>query len=120
MNTQTQLPGMDSGTGSPRPAVDGVDSSPPRVELPERDQMLLESYCLEDLVGPDDPVRIIWEIVKQWNLSRFYAAYRARGSQPGRAALDPRVLIAVWLYGATRNVSSGRELERRCQREAGF
>jgi transposase len=26
----------------------------------------------------------------------------------------------VWLYGATRNIFSGRELERRCQKEAGF
>jgi transposase len=111
---------MESATASPRPAVRPVDDSPPRVQLAERDQILLESYCLEDLVGPDDPVRIIWELVKRWNLSRFYAAYRARGGQPGRAAIDPRVLIAVWLYGATRNISSGRELERRCQKEAGF
>lgn len=120
MSTQTHLPGMENDPGAALPLVRPVDDSPPRVQLPERDQILLESYCLEDLIPQDDPVRLIWEVVKRWNLSHFYEGYRVRGSQPGRAALDPRVLIAVWLYGATRNVFSGRELARRCQREAGF
>lgn len=120
MEAQTRFADMEEGPAESRPLDLSVDCSPPRLARPQRAQMLLEPCCLEDLVPDDHPVRIVWEVVQRWDLSRFYAAYRARGSQPGRSAIDPCLLVAVCLYGATRNVASGRELARLCQSEAAF
>ena len=45
----------------------------------------------------------------------FLEPIRARGEEAGRAATDPRILIALWLYAATRGVASARELDRLCR-----
>jgi transposase len=39
-------------------------------------------------------------------------AIKARGSNAGRAAIDPRVLFALWLYATLDGVGSGREVAR--------
>ena len=39
-------------------------------------------------------------------------AIKARGSNAGRAAIDPRILFALWLYATLQGVGSGRELAR--------
>ncbi|EQD43940.1 transposase, IS4 family protein, partial [mine drainage metagenome] len=35
-----------------------------------------------------------------------------RGSNAGRAAIDPRILFALWLYATLDGVGSGREVAR--------
>jgi transposase len=69
---------------------------------------------LELLLPPDHVARTVWDVVQQWDFTRFEQDLRARGSDPGRAAADPRLLVALWLYAATQNVASGRELARLC------
>lgn len=70
--------------------------------------------CADDLVEADHPVRLIWQVVKQLDLSRFFEPIQARAGEPGRNATDPRLLVALWLYAATRGVGSARELARLC------
>ena len=53
-------------------------------------------------------------VVEGLDLSAFEEPLKARGSTPGRAATDPKVLVALWLYAATAGVGSGRELARLC------
>jgi len=45
-------------------------------------------------------VRVIWQVVERLDLSAFYAPIAARGSEPGRAATDPKLLVGLWLYAA--------------------
>ena len=42
-------------------------------------------------------------------------AIKARGSNAGRAAIDPRILFALWLYATLDGVGSGREVARLSQ-----
>ena len=70
---------------------------------------------LEDLIDKEHDARLVWQLVQTWDLSGFLDAIRARGEAPGRAATDPRLLVALWLYAATRGVAGGRELARLCQ-----
>jgi len=46
------------------------------------------------------------------DLSKLFEAVKARGSNAGRAAIDPRVLFALWLYATLQGVGSGREVAR--------
>ena len=87
----------------------------PRVRRPDRQQTTLEPCCLEDRLPADHPARTVWKVVERLDLSLFHAAIAARGSDPGRAATDPRLLVALWLYAAVEGVGNGRELDRLCR-----
>jgi hypothetical protein len=49
-------------------------------------------------VPEDDPVRAIWEITGRLNLTDFYAAIETQEGEAGRVAIDPRLLISLWVY----------------------
>jgi len=77
--------------------------------------MTLEPCCWDERLPADHPVRTIWSVVERLDLSAFYRAIEARGSEPGRAATDPRLLVALWLYAATQGIGNGRQLARLCE-----
>lgn len=68
----------------------------------------------DDLIPAEHQARVIWEVSGRLDLSRFYEPIRARAGCIGRDATDPRLLVALWLYGCTRGVGSARELARLC------
>jgi transposase len=70
---------------------------------------------LDDLLVDDHRARIVWSVVDMLDLSRFEASIAARGSDPGRAATDPRILIALWLYASLEGVGNGRGIARLCE-----
>lgn len=87
----------------------------PRVQEPNRLQVELRASDLESLLPADHRARLVWGYVVRQDLSRLFDAIKARGSNAGRAAIDPRVLFALWLYATLEGVGSGRELARLCQ-----
>lgn len=121
MNT-TALPGMESlndtevgdASVTPSPAASAPALDAPRLRRPDRDQHYLVPTRLEDLLPADHEARMVWDVVERLDLSAFHAPLKARGSDPGRSATDPRLLVALWLYATLNNVGSARELERLC------
>jgi transposase len=99
----------------PRRQREAAPPAPPRLRRAERRQMLMRPCSLEDLLPGDHDARTIWGVVSSWDLSLFLETIRARGEDPGRAATDPCILIALWLYAATQGVASARELDRLCR-----
>src|SRR5438552_9298158 len=95
-------------------------SEPPRIVTANRAQVQLRPLDLESLLAADHRARAIWTVVEQLDLSQFYAAIHARGSEPGRPAIDPKLLIAVWLYGTSEGVGSARELARLCEQHDAY
>ena len=69
---------------------------------------------LEDLIGPEHPARWIWEAVAELDLSRFYAHLKVVEGGPGRAAIDPQLLVALWLYAGYEGLDCARQLAKRC------
>ena len=67
---------------------------------------------LESLVAPGHRARLVWGYVVRQDLSKLFEAVKARGSNAGRAAIDPRVLFALWLYATLEGVGIGREVAR--------
>jgi len=92
----------------------------PRLLRPERRQVMLRAVDLEGLVAEDDPVRDVWSFVEGLDLGPLYAAIEAREGEPGHPAIDPQILMALWLYAILRGVGSARAVERLCAREIGF
>lgn len=92
----------------------------PRVLTAERNQIELRSFDLESLLPADHRARLVWRAIEGLDLSEFYAAIAARGSTPGRPALDPKVLLALWVYATSEAVGSARQLARLCERDSAY
>jgi transposase len=98
----------------PRPANDGHDDAPPRYETANRAQIELQPCDLETLLPPGHAARLVWRFVEGLDLSAFYAAIRAREGRAGRPPIDPKILVALWLYATMDGVGSAREVDRLC------
>ena len=92
----------------------------PRLASINRQQLVLRSIDVEQLIEEDHPARSIWELVGRLDLSRYYAAIAAVEGRAGREHTDPQVLISLWLYAYSRGISSAREMARRCEYEPAF
>lgn len=86
----------------------------PRVRKPDRSQVVMRMESDDELIPQGHQARVIWDVVAKLDLSAFYTPIKAREGTSGRDAIDPMLLVALWLYAATRGVGSARELARLC------
>jgi len=75
---------------------------------------------LDDVIGADHRVRLVWALVERLDLSAWYEAIEAVEGGPGRAAIDPRILLALWLYATVDGVGSARRLAQLCVEQAPY
>jgi transposase len=75
---------------------------------------------LEELLPPGHAARLVWRFVEGLDLSAFYARIRAREGHAGRSPIDPKILIALWLYATIDGVGSARALDRLCYRHDAY
>ena len=78
----------------------------PRLLTAERRQVVLRAVDLDGLVAADDPVRDVWAFVEGLDLSPLYAVIAAREGEAGHPAIDPKILMALWLYATLRGVGA--------------
>jgi transposase len=104
--------GMNTPTNSDGFAV--------RVKTAQRDQVTMHLHSLEELIGADHPVRNIWRYVCRLDLSAFYRDIEAVKGGSGRDAVDPRILLALWLFATVEGVSSARRLAELCARDFAY
>jgi transposase len=103
------------------PATPSTSAQAPRPRLRTVDrQQLLPAMPLEDLLDTDHQARIVWDFVAGLDLSPLYARIRAVEGGPGRPAIDPRILTAVWLYATLEGVGSARALDWLCANHNAF
>src|SRR5688572_2221362 len=98
-----------------RPSA-GPPPGKPRLRVPQRNQIVIRTLALDQMLPADDEVRAVWDFVEQCDLSPLYAQIRAVEGVAGRNANDPRMLLALWLFATLKGVGSARELERLCER----
>jgi transposase len=101
------------------------DAEPPRAQ-PEkrlkaidRRQSFWGAIDIEKLITEDHPARGIWAMVNQLDLSCLEAKIKAVEGRAGQSSLDPRLLMALWVYAYSEGISSARELSRMCGYEPG-
>ncbi len=101
----------------PTPVVDPQPAGRgrPRLQRPNRGQVVLRPIDLESLLSPDHRARLVWAFVEGLDLSPFHARIRAVEGHSGRPAIDPAILVALWLYATLEGVGSARALDRLCR-----
>jgi len=84
----------------------------------DREQGYLLPPDVRDWLAEDHLARFVIQVVEQLDLEGFYRAYREDGH--GRAAYDPRMMVALILYAYSTGERSSRGIERHCRQDVAY
>ena len=84
----------------------------------DRDQEFLLPPSVREWLPEDHLAWFVVDAVGCIGLGGFYASYREDGW--GRAAFDPRMMVALLLYAYAVGERSSRRIERRCREDVAF
>jgi len=88
-----------------------------RVKRPQRDQIQWRDAALDQMIPKDHRVRAVWAYVDSLDLTPLYGKIRAVEGGVGRDAVDPKILMALWMFAIIEGISSARHLARLCERD---
>ena len=91
-----------------------------RLETAERGQSEFQQSSLDDLLSVDHRARQVWDYVERLDLGVLYGRVRTTVQSTGRPAIDPAILMSLWLYGTLEGVGSARLLDRLCKSDAAY
>lgn len=91
-----------------------------RVKQANRNQICLDVIDYEHLIPEDHVARILVRFVERLNLHSFYEDIKSREGSCGRSAIDPQLLLCLWLYATLEGIGSARLLEKLCERDNTF
>ena len=91
-----------------------------RLRYAERNQVELHTLSLDQMLPQDHVARIVWDSIKELDISPLLADFRSVEHHAGPPAIDPRVLLALWLLATIQGVGSAREIERRCEENMAY
>lgn len=109
----------------PLPEAEPSEAQPagqgkPRLNRPQRTQIEWRPVALDRLLAEEHEVRLIWDWVEGLDLTVLYAHIQAVEGQAGRTAIDPAILMALWLYATLKGVGSARELAGLCEEHLAY
>jgi transposase len=84
----------------------------PRYLAPNRQQVRLLPTDLDATLPRTHPARAVWAFVERCDLTPLYAKILAVEGHAGRPAIDPAILVGLWLLATLDGVGSARALDR--------
>jgi transposase len=108
----------DDAPPSARPIPDAPGR--PRLRTANRQQIVFRAAPLDALLPQDHPARIIWDYAEGLDLSPLYRRIKAVEGGPGRAPIDPKILMALWLYATIEGIGRARHLDELCREHDAF
>src|SRR6476661_522012 len=118
---QPRLFEMPAEDAPPSPPTEAPDlSGRPRLQTANRQQIVFRTAALDELIPPEHPARVVWDYVEGLDLSPLYNAIKAVEGHPGRAPIDPKILMALWLYATIDGVGSARQLNELCHQHDAY
>ena len=82
--------------------------------------MELRAMSVDELIGPDQLARLVWQMVQPFDLRPLLDQVEAREGTPGDPQTDPAILVSQWLYATLDGVGSARELARLCEQHHAY
>jgi transposase len=86
----------------------------PRVQCADRRQAVMSWDTLDERLADDHQARLVWAYVESADLAPLYEKIKAVERWAGRRPIDPKILLALWLYSTLDGVGSAREIDRLC------
>jgi transposase len=84
------------------------------IEGKNRTQSILFPQSLDQIISPDNEVRIIDLFVESIRLEDFHFVMKT--TKEGRPAYHPKDLLKLFVYGYLNHIRSSRQLEKECKR----
>ncbi len=91
-----------------------------RLRQANREQLAWGRIDLDAQLPQDHPVRAIAAVIDRLDLSKLYARIDARDSNPGAPAIDPKLLLGLWVYATSDGENSAREIQRLTELHAAY
>src|SRR5207248_2002701 len=99
-----------------QPTLIEIPEQPPRPEQAERrgpvklrsidrQQTMLVTICVEELIAADHKARAIWELAGRMDLTRFTQSVRTTAGCAGRPVWDPQLMVSLWVYAYSEGIS---------------
>jgi transposase len=92
----------------------------PRLRTANRRQVEWQPFALDELLPAEHQARVVWDYVQDLDLAPLLDRIAAVEGRPGHPPIDPRILLALWLYATLRGVGSARELDRLCEKHVDY
>jgi transposase len=92
----------------------------PRLKIAIRNQIEMITKSLDELLPQDHLARDVWTYVEHLNLAIVLKNIRSVEGNAGRPATDPKIFLAIWLYGTIKGIGSARLLEEYCREHDAF
>ena len=92
----------------------------PRLQCPDRQQAVMSWDTLDERLPEDHQARLVWAYVESADLSLLYEKIKAVEGWAGRRAIEPKILLALWLYATLDGVGSAREIDRLCKQHDAY
>jgi transposase len=83
-----------------------------KIRVPHRDQVEMRCESLDQMLTPDHVARAVWEFVLELDLTPWTSKIKSTLGCAGTKALDPRLLVALWIMATLDGIRSARELSR--------
>jgi transposase len=97
------------------PAARPVRANPMRgvrLRQANRFQMTWGPSNIDAQLPEDHPARAIYAVIERLDISALYAQVEALERQAGAPAIDPKILLALWVYATSEGEGSAREIWR--------
>lgn len=91
-----------------------------RVKRPERHQVQWRPLSLDACLPSDHQARLVWRYVDSLDLEPLYSRIKAVEGAVGRDAVDPKIVLALWMFATIEGVSSARHIARLCERDMAY
>jgi transposase len=91
-----------------------------RLREANRSQLAWGRIDLDAQLPDDHPARAIGAVIERLDLSALYAPIEARNEVAGAPAIDPQILLALWVYATSEGEGSAREIWRLTQMHAAY
>src|SRR5512135_1515220 len=92
----------------------------PRLRMANREQIVFHAAPLDALLPQNHPARIVWAYVEGLDLTSLYDRIQSVERGPGRAPIDPKILMSLWLYATIEGIGSARQLDELCREHSAF
>lgn len=91
-----------------------------RIASADRSQVEMRLMSLDHLLPEDHRARQVLSYVEQLDLTKLYESIGSVEGKAGRPAIDPGVLMTLWLYATLEDVGSARQLARLCESDLAY
>ncbi len=98
----------------------GANGRAVRYQRAVRDQMKMELRALDQLLPSDHPARVVWAFVQKLDLSEYYGDIKSVEGHVGRPAVDPAILLSLWLLATLEGIGSARRVAELCTKHIAY